>query len=123
MKNVQSDVRRLQDKFKLRYDESMERATADLRDIPPLSGRIIWARQIENQLATLMKRMEDVLGIGWEAHFEGRLVEDAVLVDAAVAVVVVADADAAVVVVAVMVVVVDVVIVVVDSLIYFHGIL
>jgi dynein heavy chain 1 len=72
VKNVQADVRRLQEKFKHRYDDSMERCTADIRDIPPLAGRIIWARQIENQLITLMKRMEDVLGVGWEDHFEGK---------------------------------------------------
>jgi dynein heavy chain 1 len=76
VKNVREDVRRLQDKFRLRYDESLERATADLRDIPPLSGRIIWARQIENQLSTLMQRMEDVLGVGWEEHFEGKQLKE-----------------------------------------------
>jgi dynein heavy chain 1 len=71
--NVREDVKRLQDKFTLRYDDSKERATADLRDIPPVAGRIIWARQIEVQLTTLMKRMEDVLGAeGWENYQEGR---------------------------------------------------
>ena len=66
-------MKRLQDKFKLRYDDSQERATADLRDVPPLSGRIIWARQIETQLSTLMRRMEDVLGAdGWENYQEGK---------------------------------------------------
>lgn len=73
VKNVREDVRRLQEKFKFRYEESQERATAQLRGIPPLSGRIVWAKQIENQLSTLMKRMEDVLGAGWEDHFEGNL--------------------------------------------------
>ena len=72
VKNVREDVKRLQEKFRLRYDESQERVTADLRDIPPLSGRIIWARQIENQLSTLMARMRDVLGVGWEDHLEGK---------------------------------------------------
>eukprot|EP01032_Pedospumella_encystans_P010301 gene10301-12053_t len=72
VKNVREDVKRLQDKFRLRYDESQERVTAELRDIPPLSGRIIWARQIENQLSTLMARMRDVLGVGWEEHLEGK---------------------------------------------------
>ena len=76
VKNVREDVRRLQDKFRLRYEDSLERATADLRDIPPLSGTIIWARQIENQLTTLMKRLEDVLGLGWEDHFEGRQLKE-----------------------------------------------
>jgi len=73
LKNVREDVKRLQEKFRLRYDESSERKCADLRDIPPLSGRILWARQIENQLSTLMKRMEDVLGAAWEDHFEGEV--------------------------------------------------
>lgn len=73
VKNVREDVKRLQEKFKLRYDDSQEKVTADLRDIPPLSGRIIWARQIESQLGTLMKRMEDVLGAdGWESYQEGK---------------------------------------------------
>ena len=76
VKNVREDVRRLQDKFRHRYEDSLERATADLRDIPPLSGTIIWARQIENQLLTLMKRLEDVLGVGWEDHFEGKQLKE-----------------------------------------------
>lgn len=76
VKNVREDVRRLQDKFRLRYEDSLERSTADLRDIPPLSGTIIWARQIENQLLTLMKRLEDVLGVGWEDHFEGKQLKE-----------------------------------------------
>ena len=76
MKSVREDVRRLQDKFKLRYDESQEKVTSELRDIPPLSGRIIWARQIENQLTMLMKRIQDVLGIGWEDHMEGKQLKE-----------------------------------------------
>lgn len=32
-------------------------------DLPPTSGSIIWARQVERQLNTYMKRVEDVLGI------------------------------------------------------------
>eukprot|EP01041_Mallomonas_annulata_P000303 gene303-544_t len=76
VKSVREDVKRLQEKFRLRYDESQERVTADIRDIPPLSGRIIWARQIENQLSTLMKRMEDVLGAGWQDHFEGKQLKE-----------------------------------------------
>jgi len=76
VKNVREDVKRLQDKFRFRYEESQEKTMADLRGIPPLSGRIIWARQIENQLSRLMKRMEDVLGHGWEEHFEGKQLKE-----------------------------------------------
>ena len=76
VRNVRDDVKRLQEKFRFRYDESLEKTTSDLHDIPPLSGRIIWARQIENQLVMLMKRLEDVIGIGWADHIEGKQLKE-----------------------------------------------
>lgn len=45
---------------------------SQLRDIPSVSGAIIWARQIERQLLMYMKRVEDVLGKGWESYAEGQ---------------------------------------------------
>jgi dynein heavy chain 1 len=42
-----------------------------MRDLPSVSSAIIWARQIERQLVTYMKRVEDVLGKGWESYAEG----------------------------------------------------
>lgn len=45
---------------------------SQLRDLPPISGAIIWAKQIERQLFTFMKRVEDVLGKGWELYAEGQ---------------------------------------------------
>ena len=33
---------------------------SQMRDLPPIAGAIIWARQIERQLLTYMKRVEDV---------------------------------------------------------------
>jgi dynein heavy chain 1 len=45
---------------------------AQLRDLPPVSGAIIWARQIERQLNGYMKRVEDVLGNDWALHSEGQ---------------------------------------------------
>lgn len=43
-----------------------------VRDLPPVAGSIIWARQIDNQLTMYLKRVEDVLGKGWESHIEGQ---------------------------------------------------
>lgn len=43
-----------------------------VRDLPPVAGSIIWARQIERQLNAYMRRVEDVLGKGWEFHVEGQ---------------------------------------------------
>ncbi len=42
------------------------------RDVPAVSGAIIWARQIYNQLMVYMKRVEDVLGEGWDLYAEGQ---------------------------------------------------
>ena len=43
-----------------------------LRDIPPVSGSIIWAKQIDRQLTTYLRRVEAILGSGWENHVEGQ---------------------------------------------------
>jgi len=40
--------------------------------LPPIAGAILWARQIERQLSTYVKRVEDVLGRGWEYYAEGQ---------------------------------------------------
>ena len=38
----------------------------------PIAGVIIRARQIERQLQTYMKQVEDVLGKGWEHYFRNQ---------------------------------------------------
>jgi dynein heavy chain 1 len=38
-------------------------------------GTIIWAKQIDRQLTLYMKRIEDVLGKGWELYTEGQKLE------------------------------------------------
>jgi hypothetical protein len=45
---------------------------SQMRDLPPIAGAIIWARQIERQLITYMKCIEDVLRKGWELYAEGQ---------------------------------------------------
>jgi hypothetical protein len=43
-----------------------------MRDLPPIAGAIIWARQIERQLTMYMKRVEDVFGKEWELYADGQ---------------------------------------------------
>ncbi|KIM76352.1 hypothetical protein PILCRDRAFT_646593 [Piloderma croceum F 1598] len=61
----------LHDKFKTQYRFSEAYHMSQMRDLPPIAGAIIWARQIESQLLTYMKRVEDILGKGWELYAEG----------------------------------------------------
>ena len=45
---------------------------AKMHDLPPIAGAVIWVRQIERQLLTYMKRVEDVLEKGWELYPEAQ---------------------------------------------------
>ncbi|KAI1007775.1 Dynein heavy chain, cytoplasmic [Podosphaera aphanis] len=72
IENVKQDILSLHERFKQQYGHSEAHAMAQLRDLPPVSGAIIWARQIERQLDGYMKRVEDVLGFDWALHSEGQ---------------------------------------------------
>lgn len=70
--SVKEDIKHLHDKFKTQYRYSEAYHMSQMRDLPPIAGAIIWARQIERQLLAYMKRVEDVLGKGWELYAEGQ---------------------------------------------------
>ncbi|CAM9222420.1 unnamed protein product, partial [Laminaria digitata] len=70
--HVKEAVSAIQDKFRHRYEVSEAKALSSLRDIPPVAGKILWARQMERQLRLLSVRLSDVLGDGWENHVDGR---------------------------------------------------
>ncbi|KAJ2744465.1 dynein heavy chain [Coemansia sp. BCRC 34301] len=70
--SVKDDIRRLHDTFKRSYRRSEASTMSQLRDLPPVSGAIVWIRQIERQLDMYMRRVEDVLGRGWELYAEGQ---------------------------------------------------
>ncbi len=65
-------IERLQSKFTHKYESSSAFRLSKLRGIPPISGKILWAKQIERQVNALMQRMGDVLGSNWGQHLEGR---------------------------------------------------
>ncbi|KAF9438119.1 hypothetical protein BGZ76_009650 [Entomortierella beljakovae] len=72
IEKVKDDIKKLHDKFKMQYRHSDACHMSQLRDLPPISGHIIWARQIERQLIAYMKRVEDVLGEKWKLYAEGQ---------------------------------------------------
>ncbi|OWZ39026.1 dynein heavy chain 1, cytosolic [Cryptococcus neoformans Tu259-1] len=71
IESVKEDIHRLRQKFTENYRNSQAYHMSQMRDFPSVSSAIIWARQIERQLLTYMKRVEDVLGKGWESYAEG----------------------------------------------------
>ncbi|KAG9253399.1 dynein heavy chain, N-terminal region 1-domain-containing protein [Emericellopsis atlantica] len=76
MDHVKQAINGLHERFKQQYGRSEAHIMSQLRDIPPVSGAIIWARQIELQLDGYMKKVEAVLGPGWDMHAEGKKLLD-----------------------------------------------
>lgn len=72
IESVKQDIQALHERFKRQYANSEAHAMAQLRDFPPVSGAVIWARQIEIQLEKYMGKVEDILGKDWVLHAEGQ---------------------------------------------------
>ncbi|XP_045484392.1 dynein heavy chain, cytoplasmic isoform X1 [Pieris rapae] len=72
IQRVKDDIEKLHEKFKVQYPQSKCSRLSLVRDLPPVAGSIIWAKQIDHQLTAYLKRVEDVLGKGWENHIEGQ---------------------------------------------------
>lgn len=72
IESVKQDIQALHERFKRQYANSEAHAMAQLRDFPPVSGAVIWARQIEIQLDKYMGKVEDILGKDWVLHAEGQ---------------------------------------------------
>lgn len=70
--NVKDDIDALQVRFTHQYGQSEAHAMAQLHDIPPISGAIIRAKQVERQLDGYMSKIEDILGTQWAQHTEGQ---------------------------------------------------
>ncbi|CAC9696072.1 dynein heavy chain, putative [Plasmodium sp. DRC-Itaito] len=70
---VVDDLRKLQMIYINGYLKSDSQKVSTIRDIPLVAGSIIWAKQIERKLEDSLKRIENVLGRGWEQHSEGKI--------------------------------------------------
>jgi dynein heavy chain 1 len=69
---VKEDIDQLRAKYADEKNESRALILSRCIDIPPLSAKIMWIKQIEAQLTMYEKRVKDVLGEGWANHLEGR---------------------------------------------------
>ncbi|KAJ6227585.1 dynein heavy chain [Anaeramoeba flamelloides] len=68
---VKEDIQTLHENFKKQYHQSNTSRMTKLRDLPPVAGKIIWIKQIENQLVSYLQRVQDILGKGWGDHYNG----------------------------------------------------
>ncbi len=71
LENVKNAITALHERFKQQYGGSEAQMMAQLRDIPPVAGAILWVRQIETQLENYMSKVQAVLGEDWTLHSEG----------------------------------------------------
>jgi dynein heavy chain 1, cytosolic len=68
IKKVDEDLMMLYRKFEAGYEDSEAAGMSTVRDLPSISGKLVWAAQIERQLTTYMNRVEAILGKGWENY-------------------------------------------------------
>ena len=71
LENVKTAIAALHERFKQQYGGSEAQMMAQLRDIPPVAGAILWVRQIQAQLENYMSKVQAVLGEDWTLHSEG----------------------------------------------------
>jgi dynein heavy chain 1 len=69
--HVKTAIAALHERFKQQYGGSEAQMMAQLRDIPPVAGAILWVRQIEVQLENYMSKVQAVLGEEWMLYTEG----------------------------------------------------
>ena len=48
-------------------------------DVPNVSGKIMWAKQLSSHLTLYLKRVEAVLGDDWDMYTEGQKIKDETL--------------------------------------------
>ena len=76
IKKVEEDLKALYGKFEAGYERSEAAKMSEVRDIPSIAGKLVWAGQIERQLSTYITRVEAILGKGWENYQSAQKLND-----------------------------------------------
>eukprot|EP01012_Entosiphon_sulcatum_P048729 TRINITY_DN67253_c0_g1_i1.p1 TRINITY_DN67253_c0_g1~~TRINITY_DN67253_c0_g1_i1.p1 ORF type:complete len:4768 (-),score=648.87 TRINITY_DN67253_c0_g1_i1:2-12742(-) len=72
VEQVRTEVEILIEKFTSKYDQSEAAALCSVRHVPSVSGSVLWARQIERQLTSCLRRLQHASGMQWEQVNEMR---------------------------------------------------
>ena len=73
---VSEDMTELQQKFREPYKNTEAALMSRVRDIPPISGTVIWNKQIINQLNKYRQRLATILGDSWTTNPQGRSLQE-----------------------------------------------
>lgn len=68
---MKADIDNLHSKFTSNYGKSQAFKVSSMRNMPPVSGAILWAKEIDKQLEMYLSRIHNILGDGWEMNTEG----------------------------------------------------
>ncbi|EDQ85850.1 uncharacterized protein MONBRDRAFT_11532 [Monosiga brevicollis MX1] len=69
---VSEDIAKLKAIHEVRYINTNNFTMSLVRDIPAVSGRVIWSRQLDRQVEFYLKRLEQVFSHHWNASEDGR---------------------------------------------------
>lgn len=72
LKTVKDDITALNDKFLRKYFQTENAKICKVRDCPPTSGSVIWARQITQRLKKYLDKVGKILPKNWGEHPEGK---------------------------------------------------
>ncbi|ETO35334.1 dynein heavy chain [Reticulomyxa filosa] len=67
--NVEKEIKDLLERYRKRYASIPASALTELRDIPSVSGEVIWMNQLKRQLSILERRVDAVLGKKWQERY------------------------------------------------------
>ena len=70
--NIEREVKELQSRYRQKYENIPASTLTQLRDIPQVSGQVIWCRQLKRQLDQHVRRLEAVLGPQWNLRMNGK---------------------------------------------------
>ena len=75
LETVRCDFQALQSRFKSKYQASQSFVMANVRDIPPVSGMVLWINQIRSQVGTYLSKIHNILGKDWAKRPDGAVLK------------------------------------------------
>lgn len=72
LSSIKKDIKTFRERLTIKYGSSEVCKMYKAIDFPSLSGMITWYTQLQRKLDTYLKRVQAVLGVGWDKHVAGK---------------------------------------------------